>query len=83
MSSIPFVTSARTRWRTRKACAQQSAQGAKGELRLLIAAGLLAVVHKQGNFGAPAFYVGNEMFRGDDRLDDAMVFAAKLCGAGI
>jgi 2-hydroxychromene-2-carboxylate isomerase len=29
-----------------------------------------------GIFGAPTFFVGNEMFWGNDRLEDALVFAA-------
>ena len=31
----------------------------------------------KGIFGAPTFFVGTEMFWGNDRLDDALVFAAK------
>ena len=30
----------------------------------------------RGVFGAPTFFVGDEMFWGDDRLDDALAFAA-------
>ena len=30
-----------------------------------------------GIFGAPTFFVGDEMFWGDDRLDDAMAFATR------
>jgi 2-hydroxychromene-2-carboxylate isomerase len=30
---------------------------------------------RRGVFGAPTFFVGNEMFWGNDRLDDAMNFA--------
>jgi 2-hydroxychromene-2-carboxylate isomerase len=38
----------------------------------------------RGIFGAPTFFVGNEMFWGNDRLDDALLFAAeaKQAGAG-
>ncbi|MGB6396240.1 MAG: hypothetical protein WBF73_11185 [Bradyrhizobium sp.] len=28
-------------------------------------------------FGAPTFFVGNEMFWGNDRLDDALLFASE------
>jgi 2-hydroxychromene-2-carboxylate isomerase len=31
---------------------------------------------RRGVFGAPTFFVGTEMFWGDDRLDDALRFAA-------
>jgi 2-hydroxychromene-2-carboxylate isomerase len=31
---------------------------------------------RRGVFGAPTFFVGTEMFWGDDRLDDALQFAA-------
>ena len=31
----------------------------------------------KGIFGAPTFFVGTEMFWGNDRLDDALLFAAK------
>lgn len=34
----------------------------------------------RGIFGAPTFFVGDEMFWGNDRLDDALAFAAE-CGA--
>ncbi len=30
----------------------------------------------RGVFGAPSFFVGSEMFWGNDRMDDALVFAA-------
>lgn len=32
---------------------------------------------KKGVFGAPTFFVGEEMFWGDDRLDDALAFASR------
>ncbi|MGO9603183.1 MAG: 2-hydroxychromene-2-carboxylate isomerase [Candidatus Binataceae bacterium] len=32
----------------------------------------------KGIFGAPTFFVGTEMFWGNDRLDDALVFASEL-----
>lgn len=31
----------------------------------------------KGIFGAPTFFVGSEMFWGDDRLDDALLFASE------
>jgi 2-hydroxychromene-2-carboxylate isomerase len=31
----------------------------------------------KGIFGAPTFFVGNEMFWGNDRLDDALLFASE------
>jgi 2-hydroxychromene-2-carboxylate isomerase len=34
----------------------------------------------RGIFGAPTFMVGTEMFWGNDRLDDALVFAAERSG---
>jgi 2-hydroxychromene-2-carboxylate isomerase len=33
----------------------------------------------RGIFGAPTFFVGTEMFWGNDRLEDALLFAAELC----
>jgi 2-hydroxychromene-2-carboxylate isomerase len=36
----------------------------------------------RGIFGAPTFFVGTEMFWGNDRLDDALVFAAERFGRG-
>lgn len=35
-----------------------------------------AAAKMRGVFGAPTFFVGDEMFWGDDRLDDALAFAA-------
>jgi 2-hydroxychromene-2-carboxylate isomerase len=32
----------------------------------------------RGIFGAPTFFVGTEMFWGNDRLDDALLFAAEV-----
>lgn len=34
------------------------------------------VARQKGIFGAPTFFVGSEMFWGNDRLDDALLFAA-------
>jgi 2-hydroxychromene-2-carboxylate isomerase len=31
----------------------------------------------RGIFGAPTFFVGSEMFWGNDRLDDALLFASE------
>ena len=31
----------------------------------------------KGIFGAPTFFVGQEMFWGNDRLDDALLFAVE------
>jgi 2-hydroxychromene-2-carboxylate isomerase len=36
----------------------------------------------RGIFGTPTFFVGTEMFWGNDRLDDALVFAAERSGRG-
>lgn len=33
---------------------------------------------KRGVFGAPTFFVGDEMFWGNDRLDDALAYATSL-----
>jgi len=33
--------------------------------------------HRRGIFGAPTFFVGQEMFWGNDRLDDALICAAE------
>ena len=35
---------------------------------------------QRGIFGAPTFFVGDEMFWGNDRLDDALLFA-KTCAS--
>jgi 2-hydroxychromene-2-carboxylate isomerase len=34
----------------------------------------------RGIFGAPTFFVGTEMFWGNDRLDDALIFASERSG---
>lgn len=36
---------------------------------------------RRGVFGAPTFFVGREIFWGNDRLDDALLFAAEESGA--
>jgi 2-hydroxychromene-2-carboxylate isomerase len=36
-----------------------------------------AEARRRGIFGAPTFFVGDEMFWGNDRLDDAIAFAAQ------
>jgi len=36
---------------------------------------------EKGIFGAPTFFVGEEMFWGNDRLDDALAFARAQAGA--
>ena len=36
-----------------------------------------SLARNKGIFGAPTFFVGNEMFWGNDRLDDALVFASE------
>jgi 2-hydroxychromene-2-carboxylate isomerase len=36
---------------------------------------------EKGIFGAPTFFVGDEMFWGNDRLDDALAFARAQAGA--
>ncbi|MDO8652113.1 MAG: 2-hydroxychromene-2-carboxylate isomerase [Undibacterium sp.] len=33
--------------------------------------------HQRGIFGAPTFFVGTDMFWGNDRLEDALIFAAQ------
>ena len=35
---------------------------------------------REGIFGAPTFLIGGEMFWGNDRLDDALLFAAGASG---
>ncbi len=37
----------------------------------------------RGIFGAPTFFVGDEMFWGNDRLDDALAFAKEPRGLGV
>jgi 2-hydroxychromene-2-carboxylate isomerase len=34
----------------------------------------------RGIFGAPTFFVGTEMFWGNDRLDDALLWASQRQG---
>jgi 2-hydroxychromene-2-carboxylate isomerase len=36
-----------------------------------------SLARSKGIFGAPTFFVGSEMFWGNDRLDDALVFASE------
>jgi 2-hydroxychromene-2-carboxylate isomerase len=40
----------------------------------------IAQAQQRGIFGAPTFFVGNEMFWGNDRLDDALDFATQHTG---
>jgi 2-hydroxychromene-2-carboxylate isomerase len=40
----------------------------------------IAQATQRGIFGAPTFFVGDEMFWGNDRLDDALEFAAQHTG---
>lgn len=40
-----------------------------------------ATARARGVFGAPTFFVGSEMFWGNDRLDDALQLAVKSAGA--
>jgi 2-hydroxychromene-2-carboxylate isomerase len=35
---------------------------------------------QRGVFGAPTFFIGNEMFWGNDRLDDALAFVVESAG---
>ncbi len=42
---------------------------------------MTAEARSRGVFGAPTFFVGEDMFWGDDRLDDAMALAAGRRGA--
>jgi len=51
----------------------QAAQSAANKARLREQT---AAAHARGIFGAPTFFVGDEMFWGDDRLEDALAFAA-------
>lgn len=39
-----------------------------------------AEARRRGIFGGPTFFAGEEMFWGDDRLDDALAFAQRQCG---
>ena len=38
---------------------------------------------QRGVFGAPTFFLGDEMFWGNDRLDDAIAFASAHMGTGL
>lgn len=42
-----------------------------------------AEAQRRGVFGAPTFFVGDEMFWGNDRLDDAMNFAQAKAAGGV
>jgi 2-hydroxychromene-2-carboxylate isomerase len=50
------------------------AQSEAGKLRLRQQT---EAAQARGIFGAPTFFVGEEMFWGNDRLDDALAFAAR------
>jgi len=52
---------------------QAQAESAKARLRQQTDAARV-----RGIFGAPTFFVGTEMFWGDDRLDDALLFASEV-----
>lgn len=58
----------------------QAAQGdaVKGRLREQT-----STARARGIFGAPTFFVGDEMFWGDDRLEDALALAASTSPQGI
>jgi 2-hydroxychromene-2-carboxylate isomerase len=45
-------------------------------LRFYLTQGQTERAQALGIFGGPTFFVGNEMFWGNDRLEDAMAFAA-------
>ena len=49
----------------------------KGRLRVQTQAAM-----DKGVFGAPTFFVGGEMFWGNDRLDDALAWCASVQGHG-
>ena len=52
---------------------QAQAESTKAQLRQQTDA-----ARARGIFGAPTFFVGTEMFWGDDRLDDALLFASEI-----
>jgi 2-hydroxychromene-2-carboxylate isomerase len=55
------------------------AQSDANKLRLREQTGLAAA---RGIFGAPTFFVGDEMFWGNDRLDDALEWCASIATRG-
>lgn len=54
---------------------------AQGERNKLALRQQTETARARGIFGAPTFFVGREMFWGNDRLDDALALAARRVGA--
>jgi 2-hydroxychromene-2-carboxylate isomerase len=52
-------------------------QQAQGDQNKALLREQTAAARARGIFGAPTFFVGEEMFWGDDRMDDAFALAAK------
>jgi 2-hydroxychromene-2-carboxylate isomerase len=42
-----------------------------------------ATAQARGIFGAPTFFVGDEMFWGNDRLEDALALAVEVFAASL
>lgn len=53
-------------------CAQGMLEEAQSDANKLRLRRQTEVAQARGIFGAPTFFVGDEMFWGDDRLDDAL-----------
>ena len=60
--------------------AQQIIADAQREANKLRLREQTSMAAAKGIFGAPTFFVGGEMFWGDDRLDDALEYSAALRG---
>jgi 2-hydroxychromene-2-carboxylate isomerase len=54
---------------------------AQGEPNKLLLRQQTETAKARGIFGAPTFFVGKEMFWGNDRLDDALALAARRMAA--
>jgi 2-hydroxychromene-2-carboxylate isomerase len=57
--------------------AQEIISEAEAEPNKLLLRGQTQTAARRGVFGAPTFFVGDEMFWGNDRLEDAIDFAAE------
>ena len=58
--------------------AQEIIAEALGDANKLCLRGQTETAKAKGIFGAPTFFVGEEMFWGNDRLDDALAHCSAL-----
>ena len=75
ISAVPHsMTRVLTPTRSVRLCADAGAERSRSRQRLREQT---EMARRRGIFGAPTFFVGDDMFWGNDRLDDALAFAAE------